>query len=261
MSAILCLFLLVVSGFYFYQKHVNNGLQKNLYNKIAKLEGLVKETEDGWSEKGVELENLKTQNRDLQSIISARNEDIVSLNNVALRWKKKFFKVKNTKQTVVASDGVTIVEIPPDCRACLDGIRLRVEFEQIKDYLKVSGHTLTNPSYAEINLEWVKDVKFTLILAKDKNKKYRIYLDSADSDIIPSRLELKIDPSVFDKKWYEKIAVSSQLMAGSNGLFGSFGLTYDFTDNLYAGPGLSAIYVGNKMYTFYGFSGGWYIFR
>ena len=63
LSVLLSILLLIGGGFYLYQKHVNSNLEKTLYNKIAQLEGLVQETDRGWSEKGVELENLKTQDR------------------------------------------------------------------------------------------------------------------------------------------------------------------------------------------------------
>jgi hypothetical protein len=261
LSGILGIFLVISGCFYLYQKHVNDNLQKSLYNKISTLEGLVQETEKGWSERGVEIENLKTQNRDLQNIITARNEEIVSLNDISLRWKNKYFEIKDAKQTVVSSDGKTIVEVPADCQSCVSGIRLRVDFQQIKDYLKVTGHTVTNPSYAEVDIEWIRDIKFTLILTKDKRDHFRVYLDSKESDIIPSSLDLKIDPSVFEKKWYEKISINSHLMVGTTGLVGGLGLNYDFIDNIYVGPAASVVFNGKDMYTFYGINGGWYIFK
>ena len=120
---------------------------------------------------------------------------------------------------------------------------------------------MTNPPYAEVKIEWIRDLKFTLILTRDSKEKYRVYLDSENSDVVPSKLDLKIDPSVFDRSWYEKIAVSPSLLVGSAGLTGGLNLTYDFTDDMYAGVGSTLFFTGKKMYTFYGVTGGFYLFR
>ena len=259
-SGILLGLLLVCGVFLYIEKSSHSKTKTELTNKIAQLEGLVKETKDSWSIRGVEVDNLKTDNKKLQNIIKSREEEIVSLSEIALKWKTKYFEIKDAKETVVGSDGSTTVVIPPNCQDCLKDLRFKVDFDQVKDFLKVSGHTLTNPPYAELSVEWIRDVKLNLILTKTENNDFRIYLDSKDSDAVPSELVLKVDPSVFEKKWYEKISVGTDVAVGP-GVLSSIKVAYDVFDDFSVGPNVNFIYDGKELNTLYGASILWYPLR
>lgn len=257
-SIVLAGALVVLGGFYLFERHARSGIERELNNKIAKLEGTIKETQTAYSARALEIEDLKASNEDLQKIISGRDEEIAALGEVVLKWKAKYFKIKDASQTVVDNDGGQ-VEVPADCQTCLKDLRFRVDFEKVQDYLKVSGHTLTNPPYAEVGVTWERELKLSFILAK-KDNVYRLYFDSHSPDLVASRLTLKVDPSVFERKWYEKILLNGSLSVGS-GVASGIGVGYDILPDFYIGPNIIFNYDGQKMRKLYGVSVGWYVFR
>lgn len=256
---ILSIVLVSIVSMYVERKSHEEDVQR-LANVVAKTEGLRQEAEKSWSSRAVEIENLKLENKTLQRTINARDEEIVGLSELVLRWKTKYFKINDARETTVASDGTTVTSLSPDCTETLRDVRFRVDFEQTQDALKAFGYTLTNPPYAEVAIEWIRGVKMNLILTKTHDDKFRIYLDSETSDVVPAQLNLKIDPEVFQKKWYEKIAVGTDLAFGP-GVVSSLKLTYDILDDVYLGPTVMFFYDGIDLRTLYGVSVGHYPFR
>lgn len=244
--------LLVAGGvFYGIERYTHAKQRRELTNQIAELEGVIQETETAFSRRAVETSNLKLKNKELQTKIEDRDEEAVALTETVLKWKTKYIKVKNATETVVDTDG------DPNTT---DDIRLRVDFAQIEDPIKVSGFTLTNPPEAEITIEWMRDLKLSLILTKDKNDLFRIYLDTDSTDVVPADLRLTVDPSILDRRWYEKIGVDGAVAAGE-GIAFMVGLRYDVFDNWAIGPALMMHYDGNKLRKTYGISTTWRLFR
>jgi hypothetical protein len=245
-------------GFWWQNKKHLEELNK-LNNELAKTKQLVKETETAYSSAALELENLKTENTKLQDLIKKRKEEIFALAEVAIQWQNKYFDIKNAKETVVDIAGSQPASISTECSECLANLRLKVDFEQTQDELKVSGFTLSNPAYAKIDVEWVKPLKLQLILTKTKEGNYKVYLDLKDkNNKVPTELTLKVDPSVLSYKWYEKIAVGADLGASQMGVNGSIRVMYGIKNNLYLGPSvtLSGLFNGT-IAPFYGVSVLW----
>jgi len=259
LSMLLGALLLVAGGFYLFERHARSSAERELNNKIAKLEGMVKETESAYSSRGLLIEDLQSTNKDLQKVIDSRDEEVAALGEVVLQWKKKYFDIKNATGTVVGSDGTTVVEVPADCQTCLKDLRFRVDFDKTQDYLKVVGHTLTNPAEAQLEVSWERQLKLTFLLTK-KDEVYRLYFDSNTPDLVPGTLTLKVDPSVFEKNWYEKIGVGLDVSVGPGVLTG-VKVFYDITDNIALGPNVNFFYDGNDLRTLYGANVGWYPFR
>ncbi len=252
-SGVLLVALLVLGATTLYTRHKNNQLITQLNNKVATLEGTLKETETAASVRAVELENLKSQNKELQGIMDKRDEEVAALGKIILLWKKKYFEIKDAQGSVEG-------EVPVGCEECAKTLRLRVDFGQTQDYLRVDGYTLTNPAYAELEVRWERPLKLSFILAK-KDDKFRLYVDSNSPDIIPGELTLTVDPSVFEKKWYEKLYVGGSLNVGE-GIATSLGIGYEFTKNISAGPSVFVFYDGQRrMFKLYGANVQWYPFR
>lgn len=268
LSAILGVGLLIAGALYLNEKRVHASDTTALHNKVAELEGTVKEAKNAVSTKGIEVDGLKaslevvlSNNKQLLKSIKDRDESIVALNEVVLRWKNKYFEIKNATETTVETDGTTTAEVPVECQSCLKNVRSRVDFDQTQDAMRVYGYTLTNPAYANVSLEWVKDVNLTLILVRNKQKHFKVYLDSKNSDFVPAKLSLMVDPSVFEKKWYEKIAISTSASVGNFVVGTNLAITYDVWDDIFVGPNFVAVVDGNGIHNLYGFSVGFYPFR
>ena len=93
LSIILGVLLLVGGGFYGYEKYNHNKTKKEMNNRVAKLEQIVQETETAYSKMAVHTEDLETKKSELQKIIENRDEEIVAIGNVAVRWKDKYFEM------------------------------------------------------------------------------------------------------------------------------------------------------------------------
>jgi hypothetical protein len=251
--------LLVVSGiFYIVERSSNKKVRRELNNEIAKLEGVVKETETAYSRRALEVRDLEIKNKDLSVKIKDRDEKITALGEAVLKWKGKYFKIKGT-QSVVDSDG-NETSLDLECRECLIGKRFIVGFDETKDHWRVWGNTITNPPEAEINISWASGLRLSFILTRNEDDTFRLYLDSDSPDLVPAELELAIDPSVFEKKWYEKIGVGLDIGVGE-GVYSAVQLHYDIFDDLFVGPKLIWTYDGNKLRKLYGATFGWYPFR
>jgi hypothetical protein len=239
--------LFVVAGlFYVAERYKNSKAATEYNNQIATLEGTIKDTETAYSQRGIELEGLKAKTEELQKVIEDREEEIVALGQISIEWKNKYLKIKNAKQSYVNPDGsaidTTTSDDPSDMgdsdvMSCdVNKTRIKVEFEQEEDPLIVKGFTLTNPAYAEISLEWTRKLNLDIVLAKDADGHFRLYVDPGSSDAVPMELDLKIDPSVLDRKWYENIGFGADIAGGNGGVQIAVRAHYDILNNFYIGP-------------------------
>lgn len=254
LSITLFFIVLILGGFLFWSTYCNSQTETELNNQISQLQGIVQETETAFSVMAIEVKDLTTLNKDLQTIIERKNEDIVALSRAVLTWKNKYFEIKNAQDSIVDDNG-NPTDLSPDCEACLEGKRFRVDFEQEKDNLKISGFTLTNPGEAALLLEWTKPLTLDVILSKDKRGYFHLYLDPNTENVVPSELSLLVDSSVLEK-WYEKFSINSGLYVGK-GVFSSIGLGYNFKDvNVSFSTGF--FYDGQSSFQVYGVNVGWY---
>lgn len=259
LSIVLATLLLVGGAFFVFEKYSNSKKRRELNNLIAGLTDVVQETETAYSRRAVETDNLRLENEELRTKINDRDEEAVVLTETVIRWKNKYIKAKNTKETVVDKED-RIVVIEPQCEDCFAAVRFKVDFDETQDPLRVHGFTLTNPSEAEINIEWIRDLKLSLILTKDDDDLFRVYLDTNDSDVETSDLKLSVDPSILDRSWYEKIGVDGAIGIGE-GFASLIGLRYDVFDNWAIGPAVILYYDGNSLKKMYGISTTFYPFR
>lgn len=254
LSIALVVAFLAVAGFLVYEKYDHRQTRISVNNQIAQLEGTIQETESISSKRAILSNKLKSQNNELQDLLNQRDEEVLAKAGIVARWKSKYFKIKNASQVAVDKDG-NEVEDP------VNASRTKVAFEHEEEPLKVTGFTLTNPAYAEIKLDWTRDLKLNLVLAKTDDDTFRIYVDAATSDVAPIELSLVVDPTLFDFKWYEKIAISSDIAGGQNGGQLTFSITYDITKQWFIGPYVAGQITSNGFGSFFGVSVGTYPFR
>ena len=245
--------------FYVVEKRGNDKAQEQLNNQISKLQGVVKETETAYSSRAIEAENLKSSNSELNKKIKDRDENIAALGNAVLEWKDKYYKISDAHGSVVDPNGNPTV-IPPVCEDALKDKRFRVDFDQTQDNIQVKGYTLTNPSEAYINLHWTRPLNLEVILTKDKDNHYKVYIDPKSANIVPTELSLKVDESVLEYKWFQKIQFNGNLDFGQ-GVLTTIGVGYDILDNFSIGPNIVFLYDGGSLKRLYGVSTVWYPFR
>ena len=258
LAGILVAIIVGGSVFYLIDRYSKNKRFSELHNEIAKLEGIVQETEFAYSRRGIELDNLKLNNKALRKIIKDRDEDIVALTETNLRLKKKIIEIENASGEIVGEEGEP-VELPENdpCKLCEK--RFKVSFDKTEDYLRVSGHTLTNPPYAQVSIEWARDLQLSVILTKNKEDRFRIYLDSENSDFVPTELKLSVDPDILKYRWYENIGFSADIAIGE-GFGSSVKAIYNF-ENWAIGPAFMMYYNGKKLKKLYGVTAIWFPFR
>lgn|SRR3990167_2226491 len=177
-----------------------------LSNQLVQSQKVVQETKSAYSVAAQKLSDLETSNKELQNKIEDRDEKVAALSNVTLKLKDQLFKIKNVKVVVVDESG----QPTNDPLAC-DIPNLRIDFEKEQDPWTIQGHCWTNPPGAEVAISWVRPLQFSFVLAK-KNEQYRLYFDNNSPDIVVvENLSLRIDPSVFEKYWYEKLELGTDL--------------------------------------------------
>ncbi len=203
------------------------------------------------------LDELIEDGRLLKDEIEKRSEQILALNSVSLKWKDKYLKLQ-ANQSVV-DDNNNPIEVSRSCQECLSSIRLKVDFEHKDSYLRVYGHTLTNPPEAEVNIQWLRELKLNFVITRTKDKEFKLYLDTDNSDIIPNQLSFIVDKKAFEPSFFERFSINSNILVG-NGLFFSSGLMYDF-NKFSIGPSAGAYFNGNKLHPLYGVSASFYPFK
>jgi len=267
LSAILLTALLVAAGSLWWEKHSHAKERRKLHNALAKTEEMQKETDSAYSRRGLELEDLKVKSKKLQHIIDDRNESVLALAETNIRLRNKYFKIKKAKETLQDKRGndIDVEKLPEDLKKLYDvvmdsGLRFKVDFEHTEEPLKVKGFTLTNPAYAEVKLEWTRDLQLQFILTKTDKDIYRVYIDSENSDIVPTDLKLTVDSSILELKWYEKIALGTDIGIGP-AIQTGLSVFYDVRKNWFVGPKILWQYDGNEFKTFYSINLGWYPFR
>ncbi len=255
LSGFLVVALVAAGSAYGFERWKHGNTRKDLNNKLAKAQKMQQETESAYSRLAIESENIKATNTELQSVIEDRDEEVLALANANIRLKNKVVRIENAKQTIVDSDGNVVVPdgTMSDCKN-----RIRVDFEKEEDPLKISGHTLTNPAYAEVKIDWLRELKIEVVLTKNDDDTYRIYIDSGKSDIMPTDLTLQVDPTILEYSWYEKIGFGSSVTGGETGLQLSISAFYDVIPNLAIGPMFQVGYVNGKAATYYGVIVSWW---
>ena len=251
--------ILVVSGLYACERYSSNKKIRDYNNELSRLEGVVKETETAYSRRAIEVGDLEVSNKELRKKIEDRDEEVLSLAAVNLRLKNKIIEIANASEPIVAPEG-NETELTPDCATCLEGKRFKVDFYYGGDFFKFEGFTLTNPAEANMDFQWTRDIKLTLVLAKGAKDTFRIYVDSENSDIETSDLTLKVDPNILKRRWWENFNLIVGAAVGE-GISSFVGVNYEFFEKYSVGPMFSMYFDGGKLRKMYGVSFVWYPLR
>lgn len=193
-------------------------------NEIARLSVTEQETQGVWSRLAQEQQNIKEQlaqnNQVLANLITERDEQIISLT-------KAVGRIRNVRVVVDRPNVTETQQTSPDGTS-----RLRVDFDQMhSDFIRIAGHTLTNPAEAEISLEFPKPLELTVVSTQNPDLSWRTYVESNWQELEIQNIESSIHPLEQNKKqWFENIFFGFSGMTNTdfNGGFAAVDLGYDF---------------------------------
>lgn len=199
------------------------------HNQIAALSQTIQENATTASrlaqENDAQMAQLQAQNHDLADIIQSRNEQIASLTQVIANFHPIHIVADGTHATeTTVTEGATT--------------RSRVDFDQThSDYLRVTGHTLTNPSEATIDIAFTRPLHLTVTSTQTPDGEWRTYATSDYEDLQIGQIDSSINPHVAAQSlterqhhWYDGFEVSVNGAIGTSGHAGGLGLGigYDF---------------------------------
>ncbi len=197
-------------------------------NALAEMSRVVQENNDTWSRLAQErsdlIGELNSRNSELADIIRDRNEEIQTLTNAVA-------SIAAIRVIVRPENGGVITETTEE----IDGTeRIRVEFDQLhEEFIRVSGHTLSNPPEAEIGLEFVRPVNFTLAVTQLEDLSWRSYITTDFPGMTIGEIETLVSPLARPadvRRWEQDLEFGVYGNAAVTGNFGSFGVDvgYDF---------------------------------
>lgn len=208
----------------------NNRAEKariNAQNRIAELSLVVKENERTFSrlaqERNDALSELNNRVPELAEIIRQRDEQILSLTHA----------IANVRpiNVVIRDEGANESEQQnPDGSS-----RSRVDFDTIhEDFIRIHGFTLTNPAEANLSMEFVRPINFTVATTQLPDRSWRTYLHSDWPNLEIGQIESQITPleqvETSRRSWVADFEIGLWGAAGVSGDVGVLGLEagYDF---------------------------------
>ena len=203
---------------------LNERASIELQNQIAKTDSL-KTVVGGWERRALQytdlVDSLKGTNSDLAGVIKRKDQEVLSLTETNIKLNDIIFNSNNAE---AISDTVLIDTTGNE--------RHRVNFEFKHGLAKMTGWTLTNPPDASMLFEWIRPIELTTVITRGQSGAWHGYVTSPDSMVVPTKLDIKVDDSIFDpanRAWYRRFIGG----AGSTGasVFGT--ISYEHNNNFY----------------------------
>lgn len=253
-ALVLALVFLSIFSYVKSRKFVSEAV--DLRNQIAARDKTIEIQKDVYTKLTIQTDDIKnlldSKNSEvsrLEGELKQNGQQLLNANQVALKWKKAYeASVSGTQTEVPGKDG---------------NIRKQVDFNKDFGIINVKGWTLTDPPEAWIYVEQMKPLLLTLVMSQDNNGAWHSYVTSSDDN---TNVELKVsavNPYILEKKWYEKILLSSSLAIGSGdngaGVLVGLGASYEF-GHFDLGPSVFFT-VTNHVDRYIGASFGWRPFQ
>lgn len=191
-------------------------------NRIAELSQTIQESENTWSrlaqEKEAQLEDIRAYNRELADIIESKDQEITTLTTAVAR-------LRNVR-VVVERENVTQTEEPGGTEG---EVRHRVGFDQVwQDFMRVHGFTLTNPAEAEINVDYTRPARISVVTTQNPDLSWRTYVETDIPNLEIGHIDSIVNPISRPQEetpWYHNIMLG---IGGSVGVQGEMGTAYIF---------------------------------
>lgn len=201
-----------------------------LRNEVASKDVTIEVQNGVYSKLAIESENIKKmldardkQVSDLMVQISKNKEELLSANQLVVKWKKAFEGKAKASQVIVAQE-------PEDGTIKFAVDRYKVAFEADFGMIGVNGYTLTNPAEAWVSVKQLRPLKITLAVSQDKNKQWHSYATTSEENTAVDISLASVNPYVLEPKWYEKLQLDLTLAGGNTnsgfGVLAGAGVSY-----------------------------------
>jgi hypothetical protein len=198
-------------------------------NQIAELSGVVRENATSWSrlaqERNDSIDLLQAQLPALATLIQQRNEEITSLTTAVATIRPITVRViqgEGASQTVVQP-------VEPGLPS-----RERVDFDTTQEeFVRIHGFTLTNPAEANLSVEYLRAVNFTVVTTQQEDLSWRSYVDSDMPGLEIGDVQSRVNPisrPQEQRRWEQDIEIGvfgAGAVTGNAGIFGAE-VGYDF---------------------------------
>lgn len=227
-------------GAYFFYKFNSWKEERSfLLNKISVQQKTIEIAENVYRKQSLELKDLnsvfdsiKSENKtykknikNLETEFKKRKEKILSINNVAIKWKKAYeASIKSNQEEIV----------DPSTKEK----RLKVSFKKDFGYLTAKGYTITSPPETWISVEQNRSLQLLVVLTQTEDKAWNATATSSEDNVEIDIKLSSINPYIIRKKWYEKINFDSSL-GWNEEFFAYVGTSYRFDFGLELSAGYS----------------------
>lgn len=201
-----------------------------LLNQLALKDKTIEVSNGVFVKLTTDNENLKLllddKTKDIHSLVEQleqQKQTIVSLTQAVVKWRRAYEGAVNANQT----DDPGNPPVPEDCMQLCNKLRTRVDYEKDFGYIKVSGHTLTNPGEGYVKVEQMRPLVLTLALTQGEDGQWKTFVVSSEDNLMVDLKIASVNTKHFEPKWYEKFGIVGTAAAGVNGFYSSIGLSYD----------------------------------
>jgi Tfp pilus assembly protein PilN len=254
--------LVALAGYGYFTLRAKDKENAKLRDEIASRDVTIQLKDGTYTKLAREMDDLKATNAELQKVIDKQKQDVITAQQVAATWKKKY------------DDLATLVPVPfpykPDDwkpmgpSACKD---VAEESLAIKDYglVKAGCRILTfDPQVqARTLLEpGSRPLKLNLAVTRDAQKQWRSYVKIEppdDQNLSVDIVSTAVNMEPLKLRWYENIGVHMDFGVGS-GVLGGAGINYEF-GQFRLGPSIWGVATTDKSGVFYGINFDWSPFK
>lgn len=221
--------LLAVAAFSYFKYQAYQQELADLRNQVAAKDKTVEELKGTYGKLATENERLKASSQDLQRLFDKTKQDLIAETQATITWKNAYvIALKHTPgQPVPPGPGPTP---PQPTQKCTEAPLLYSAVEDL-GLLKLTIGTVTrDPDYTQsLKVEaGSKPLKLTLDLTRDGKKQWRNHVTSSDDRIAVEIGVASVNIAPLEQHWYERLKVVGDLGAGTSGLLGGVGATYEF---------------------------------
>ena len=172
-------------------------IQNGLYTRLSQERADLRELLDG---KDLMVSGLLSQ-------IRKGREELLTVNQLVLKWKKAYESTGAATQVEISSPLST---------------RKRVDFSKNFGSIGVNGWTLTDPPEYKLTLEQLRPIALTLAVSQDADGAWHSYV-SADDDNTATEIKISaVNPYLLKPHWYQRLRLHAFLAGGEND--GGFGV-------------------------------------
>lgn len=230
-----------------------------LHNQLAEAAKTIEIKDNLFMKKTIEVEDLKSvisswehvneidkkTIKELANLLKAKQEELLTANRLAIKWKKAYEAQVEGRQDDVPGEG--------------DVKRTKVSFSKDFGYIGVEGYTLTDPPQAYVKVQQNRPLMLSLALTQDRKGVWKTYVTSSESDVGVDVVVSAVNPYLLKDKWYEKLSLTTSLAGDSDAFMASFGVSYDF-GSFVLGPSVFALY-SDRVSVAYGANLSWKPFK